>query len=124
MTRFGAGALFIIALAFTPTADNDSLHRLVSAYPQQFAATEKANVLLWKDGTETAYDDGVVKTGFEEVLTQASPKDQMSLPYPTGWPTHEPDVNEDPGRIRCEALFRKMYGASAAEVERTLVDVP
>ena len=124
MTRFGAVALFIIALAFTAAADNDGLRRLVNAYPQQFVATEKANVLLWKDGTETVYDDGVVKTGFDEMLKQASPKDQMSLPYPAGWPTNEPGMKEDPGRIRCEALFRKMYGAAAAEVERELVDVP
>ena len=124
MVRLGARAIFITAFAFTATADNDGLHRLVNAYPQQFATTGKANVLLWKDGTETVYDDGIVKTGFDEMLKQANPKDQMALPYPAGWPMHEPGVNEDPGRIRCEALFRKMYGASAAEVERELVDVP
>jgi hypothetical protein len=95
----------------------------VSAYPRQFSATDKPNVLAWKDGTETAYDDGVVKTSFDERLKKASPKDQMSLPYPCGWPMREPAKDEDPGRIRCEALLRKMYGTSAAEVEHSLVDV-
>ncbi len=125
MIRSGITAFSVSVLAWAgiAAADDDGLHRLAGAYPQQFSATDKPNVLRWKDGTETAYDDGVVKTNADEMLKQASPKDQMSLPYPAGWPMHAPDANEDPGRVRCEALFRKMYGDSAAAVERSLVDV-
>ena len=125
MKRLGTAALLLFAVAWTglAAADDDGLRRLVGAYPDQFEATEKANVLRWKDGTETVYDDGVARSSLDEMMKQGSPKDQMSLPYPCGWPMREPGADEDPGRVRCEALFRKMYGNSAAEVERSLVDV-
>ena len=113
----------MLACAGVAAADDDGLQRLVRAYPQQFSAADKPNVLRWRDGTETVYDDGVLKTSFEEKLKHASPKDQMSQVYPCGWPPREPGVDEDPGRIRCGALFRRMYGDSAAAVERALVDV-
>ena len=115
----------VLGFAWTgfAAADDDGLHRLVRAYPQQFSAIDKPNVLRWKDGTETAYDDGVVKASLDDMLKQASPRDQMSLPYPCGWPMQEPAKDGEPGRVRCEALFSKMYGNSAAEVGRSLVDV-
>jgi hypothetical protein len=37
-------------------------------------------------------------------------KDQFAIPYPLGTPLKIPAVNEDPGRIRNEALFAKAYG--------------
>ncbi len=124
MIRRATIALCLVTLAWTvvAAAEDTGLQRLAGAYPRQFSAAENANVLLWKDGTETVYDDGVARS-FNEKLKQASPKDQMSLPYPPGWPIQEPGVDEDPGRIRCDALFRKMYGSSAEEVKAALVDV-
>ena len=123
LPRFVLMGLLGISCARFATAD-DGLQRLVRAYPQQFSATDKPNVLRWKDGTETVYDDGIVKANLDEMLKQATPRDQMSLPYPCGWPMREPAQGEEPGRARCEALFRKMYGDSAAAVEQSLVDVP
>jgi hypothetical protein len=99
------------------------LQELVGAYPQALAESTKRNILLWKDGTEMVYDDGIVKQNFEELLAKASLKDQMSMLYPRGWPAQRPEANRDPGRLRHEPFFLKMYGRSSQEVERSLEDV-
>ncbi|PTA68078.1 hypothetical protein C8263_09440 [Deinococcus arcticus] len=49
--------------------------------------------------------------------------DQLATPYPACAPLRPPAWNVDPGRVRFEPFFRKMYGASAAEVERQLTNV-
>lgn len=124
-------ALLLILLApLAPERGVDSnaepgrgLQELVAAYPQALAASSKPNILLWKDGTEMVYDDGTVKSSFEELLAKAGLKDQMSMPYPRGWPTQPPEANCDPGRLRHEPFFLKMYGKSSEEVERSLEEV-
>ena len=121
--RSVAAALLLVTLPWA-AADEEGLHRLVAAYPEQFAASDKPNTLVWRDGTETAYDDGNVKPDFEDRLARANPKDQMSIAYPCGWPMREPGENEDPGRFRCAAIFGKMYGDSATAVKRNLTPVP
>jgi len=68
------------------------------------------------------YDDGRAGKSFEEMLNEPDLQDQMSIPYPAGAPaTYRPERNSDPGRIRYEPFFRKMYGSSRAEVEANLV---
>jgi hypothetical protein len=103
--------------------DTETIKALVCAYPEQLAVSAKPNTLLWKDGTEMVFDDGVRKTGFEDLLNRASLKDQMSMPYPRSWPMNAPQVNEDPGRARNDAFFRRMYGNSAKRVAENLVRV-
>jgi hypothetical protein len=110
-------------LAGCVSPDADGLHRLVAAYPEALAVSDKPNLLVWKDGAEMAYDDGIVKESFEAVLEKASPKDQMSQPYPCGRPVSPPEKDCDPGRIRCAAFFAKMYGGSAKSVEQSLTPV-
>ncbi|MDX9974579.1 MAG: M15 family metallopeptidase [FCB group bacterium] len=103
---------------------NDSIARLSAAYPSFLVPSNTPNVVQWKDGAETVFDDGVVKTDFEDLLDRASLKDQMSMPYPAGWPVAPPAVNADPGRVRHEPFFEKMYGRSEKEVAANLVAVP
>jgi hypothetical protein len=47
----------------------------------------------------------------------------FSIPYPVGAEYEIPAPNDDPGRIRVEALFRSVYGADAAAVRANLEDV-
>lgn len=112
-------------LSATPPAgirqDTDAIQALVRAYPECLVASEEPNTILWKDGTEMVFDDGVRKADFEDLLNRASLKDQMSMPYPRSWLEGPPAVNDDPGRVRNEAFFRKMYGDSAGRVEANLV---
>lgn len=92
------------------------LRALAAAYPEQIAGIGD-NTLLWKDGTRMVYDDGVAKRSFEEMLDRTSLKDQMAQPYPAFSRDRSPSSADfDPGRARHEPFFRKMYGASEAEV--------
>ncbi len=54
--------------------------------------------------------DGRTGKTFEEQLNTPDIKDQFIYPYPLGPDVKAPGLNEDPGRIRYEAFFVKMYG--------------
>lgn len=99
------------------------LDRLVAAYPD-FLASHDGVQLTWKDGTRMPFDDGRQKS-FEDRLVDADLDDQMLLTYTPGPMLDDPLVNFDPGRIRSEAFFRKMYGdCKKGEVQKALVPVP
>lgn len=69
------------------------------------------------------FDDGIRKADFDDLLNRASLKDQMAMPYPPAWSAAPPPLNSDPGRVRNDAFFRKMYGDSAQCVEANLTAV-
>ena len=98
------------------------LQKLVNAYPE-FLQSANENELIWKDGTVMTYDDGKNKS-FNDLLNDPDIEDMMFQDYTKGadW-SSPPDVNFEPGRIRYEPIFLKMYGNSAKEVERNLVPV-
>ncbi len=79
------------------------------AYPEQFAGIE-GNFLVWKDGTRMPISDGKAGKDFETLLNDPDIDDMFIQPYRAGPSTGEPGVNADPGRIRYEPLFLKMYG--------------
>jgi peptidoglycan LD-endopeptidase CwlK len=92
------------------------------AYPNFFSGF-KENTLLFREGGGMQFDDGRSKT-FEELLSTPDPEDELSQAYPTGSQSFEaPAVNFDPGRYRCAALFKKMYGETAKEVESHLTTI-
>lgn len=94
---------------------------LIEAYPGAFKGAT-AEHLIWADGTRMPWrSEKPGKVGFKELLDLADLTDQFSQPYPIGaaW-TPPPAQNVDPGRLRSEAFFRKMYGNSANAVERTI----
>ncbi len=96
---------------------------LVSSYPE-FLAGYEGNVLIWKDGTRMQFDDGLKGKEFETLLNSPSLKDMFYAPYHPGKAAVPPDVNIDPGRVRYEPFFLKMYGdCKKGETARTLVDV-
>jgi hypothetical protein len=93
---------------------------LLKAYPD-FIVSYSDNQLIFCDGTSMVYDDGEQKDHLTR-LDCSDPEDMFFHKYFTG-PVHEPENCYDPGRFRCEALFKKMYGSSAEEVRTHLVDV-
>jgi peptidoglycan LD-endopeptidase CwlK len=98
------------------------LKKLLKAYPD-FLDSADENHLYWKDGTKMIYDDGKQKD-FEDMLDNASLKDQMSQEYIMGEDfENPPPENFDPGRIRNEAFFKKMYGNSSGEAQANLVNI-
>lgn len=92
---------------------------LVEAYPD-FIERIADNRVIFNDGTSLTYDDGRVKD-FGTLLDDGDIEDMFFVPYdPSG---NQPEYLHDAGRSRNEALFKKMYGNSAAAVRRNLVKV-
>jgi hypothetical protein len=108
----------------TSLAEDEAVRRLIAAYPSFLLPDSRPNVVRWRDGTEMVFDDGVPKPTYEDLLDHACLKDQMSAVYPAGWPVAAPRTSDDPGRVRCEAFFRKMYGDTKEAVQANLVDTP
>jgi hypothetical protein len=105
---------FLIAMAAVaatlamPARADPALDALVAAYPELLAGYNTRDI-TWKDGTRMAISDGRSKA-FDELLNNPDIKDQFAIPYPLGAVTNPPGMNEDPGRIRNEPFFLKMYG--------------
>ncbi|MDX2289245.1 MAG: M15 family metallopeptidase [Hyphomicrobiaceae bacterium] len=128
-TRWGSGrsagvlhtvvAAFVAGLAMTtaalsatkatPQRLSEIGQRLVAAYPDHLAGIEDG-LLVWKDGTKMPLDDGVATKDFETLLNSADIEDQFYAPYAKGRAVTPPGLNMDPGRVRHEPFFRKMYG--------------
>ena len=93
---------------------------LIQAYPAFIDGFDNG-YLLMKDGTKILYDDGRKKS-FVERLDSSDPEDMFAFVYDmTTW--EPPAFQQDAGRSRCETLFKKMYGSSAAQVQKHLVKV-
>jgi D-alanyl-D-alanine carboxypeptidase len=97
--------------------------RLVSTYPDVLTGHD-ANNLVWRDGTTMGFDDGQEKS-VEQRLERPDIEDQFAIPYPLGEMLSDPEPDFDPGRLRNEALFTKMYGDCRRDrdVQKRLVDV-
>lgn len=98
------------------------LQKLLKAYPE-FLDRADSNHLYWKDGTVMLYDDGLKKS-HDEKLDNPDLEDMLSQEYTAGsdWDS-PPAENFEPGRIRYEPFFGKMYGSSEAEVKLNLVTI-
>lgn len=110
--RKAAGILGLALLLTSPmhvAYADPALDALVAAYPDHLASHDGKD-LIWKDGTRMPVSDGRNNKTFEELLNSPDIEDQFAYPYPLGPAVNAPGVNEDPGRIRYEPLFVKMYG--------------
>lgn len=96
---------------------------LVATYPDHLRGHDGTG-LLWRDGTRMQFDDGNDDKPFEKLLDEGDAQDQFYRPYPRGPMASPPAVDVDPGRVRNERFFIKMYGdCRSGGVERDLVDV-
>ena len=117
-----AVVLSCLALPATTLAE-PGVADLVRAYPGQFAGIE-GNDLVWQDGTRMPISDGIAGKDFDTLLDQPDIDDMFVFPYRPGEPDGPPGRNEDPGRIRYEPLFTRMYGdCEAGEVAPQMRDV-
>lgn len=92
---------------------------LIECYPQ-FIKGYSDNKLLLKDGTSIVWDDGKKKS-FVELLNNCDPQDMFAFKYDRS--SAPPAFQQDAGRNRCEALYKKMYGASDGAVRANCVTV-
>ena len=77
-------------------------------------------MLRWRDGVLMDWDDGRTDKSFTEKLNDPDLEDMMSIPYPVGRDYPTPGADSDPGRIRYQPFFTKMYGGSARAVRSHL----
>lgn len=101
----------------------DDLNHLKNAYPN-FIKNVSNDAITWYDNSKMPL--GKSSTSTTEQLTNPSLFDQIyNIHYPVGNLTHAVDYppKTDPGRIRCDAFFKKMYGSSPEEVENKLVTI-
>jgi hypothetical protein len=130
--RVLASALLVACLLSTPLAHVAAgatvplaarVDALLASYPD-FIASIDGNDLVLKDGQRLVIDDGKRRT-HEEKLAAGDIKDMLEQVYPLGacFSHKPPALNFEPGRIRSEPFFRRLYGNSAAEVQRHLVPI-
>lgn len=92
--------------------------KLISTYPD-FIKEYRDGKLLLSDGSSIIYDSGKNKS-FLDKLDHSEPVDIFAWEYSR---TEKPSYCEDPGRARCEQLFKLMYGASSSEVQKKMETV-
>ncbi len=102
-------ALFLAGLSVPAFAD-PKLDALIAAYPDRLASYTDSE-LIWKDGTHMPLGSARADRPLVELLEHAGIRDQFAIPYPlAGAPFEAPAIDDDPGRIRNDAFFVKMYG--------------
>ncbi len=114
-------------LTFSPPAFADDLtlqlDALVAAYPDHLARHDGVS-LFWRDGTAMKVGGDAPARPLQEMLRDASIRDQLRITYPRGKLSQPPARDEDPGRVRNTAFFKKMYGdCSKNEVTRRTVEI-
>lgn len=98
----------------------DKLAHLKKAYPDKIKAVSE-NYITWFDDSKMQVQDGNQNKSYQEKLDSPSLADQLEQTnYPAG-KTFQ--LIDDPGRIRYEPFFRKMYGNSAREVKNKLTTI-
>jgi hypothetical protein len=128
MKSFAKASVFSFLLLFTLSGqdrDRENMYseRLARAYPD-FIVGIKQNKVLWKDGTEMTFDDGKADKDWLTLLRSPDLEDQLRQPYPPDYPAgFRPAKYASPGRIRYLPFFKKMYGATRAEIEANLAIV-
>ncbi|MEZ5821374.1 MAG: M15 family metallopeptidase [Bradyrhizobium sp.] len=108
--RLAFFSLLIIALHGTSASADPKLDALLAAYPDQLASYTDSE-LVWKDGARMPLGSASARRPFVEMLDHGNIREQFAIPYPlASAPFRQPGQDEDPGRIRNEAFFLKMYG--------------
>ncbi len=95
---------------------------LINCYPN-FISKISGNYIIWQDGTKMLIDDGIINKNFDSLLNYPDFEDQFIFSYKPGKLIDFPIYNYDPGRIRYDPFFKKMYGETKQEVEKNLVEI-
>lgn len=95
---------------------------LVKVYSEFLDSADQV-YLYWKDGTVMQIDDGIMDKSHEEMLDNSDIEDMLSQIYVSGELSEDPPLNFEPGRIRYEPFFKKIFGENESEVRARLVDV-
>jgi|SRR5579871_1030965 len=92
------------------------LRCLVRYYAGRATRVDGRWALALPDGKTIPYDDGRAKT-FDEKLEHPDVEDAFAIPYRKGAIRPVTVENDDPGRVRLDAVFAATYGASERAVD-------
>ena len=108
-----------------PSPPERQLDILLTAYPK-FLDRHENDAIVWKDGTRMAFGPASpAGSSLDALFTKPSLADMFHWTYPLATPAAAPDYPADPGRIRAEAFFTRMYGdCRKGGVAADLVPVP
>ena len=98
------------------------LAQLYGGTPVADAAVPAGWVLRLPNAAEVPWNDSKTKT-YDEKLAAPDLDDTLSMPYLLGGITPRTTLNDDPGRVRADALFKATFGESSAAVQQHLVTV-
>lgn len=111
--------LLLICVAFVaapaaPQTREQKAQALIDAYPGHIASFD-GTFLIWKDGTKMPFGEGAAEKSPESLLEEPELVDMFRWPYPFGREGVPASRGHDPGRVRFEPFFEKMYGPCAKE---------
>lgn len=112
----------IIAKAQKNDSIPPSAKKLISAYPD-FISSFANNHIIFKDKTTLLWDDGIKNKSFAQMLDAPDLKDMFVQKYTVGAAKGAPAFMFDPGRIRNEAFFLKIYGKTENAVRKNLTEI-
>ncbi|MFM7671967.1 MAG: M15 family metallopeptidase [Bacteroidota bacterium] len=96
--------------------------KLLSVYGEQIKAI-RDNRIWFRDGSTIVYDTRKRHPNYLDSLNNADVQDQFAQSYTAGETTSLPLRNHDPGRLRCDTFFKKMYGATPEAVQANLEEI-
>jgi hypothetical protein len=93
---------------------------LLRCYPDDIEQI-KENTIYFKDGSTLPFDDGQKSKSGSQLINQPDVEDQFFYQYYPGKIDY--NRNQDAGRIRNEAFFKKIYGQSEAAVRKNITEI-
>ncbi|HTE02416.1 MAG TPA: M15 family metallopeptidase [Mucilaginibacter sp.] len=96
--------------------------KLIKCYPGFIIGFADKHI-IFKDKSRLLWDDGIKSKPYKEQLEKPDIQDMFIQNYNTGELKTLPGKNFDPGRIRNEALFLKMYGSTEKQVRQHLTEI-
>ena len=96
------------------------VEQLMSAYPALITGFED-NYIVFADSSKMLFDDRKEKSS-EELLKNPDVQDMFTYSYPIG-EIGVPEKFHNPGRIRNDEFFKTIYGKTATEVQKNLIEI-
>ncbi len=106
----------------SPPAALSCLAQLYGGMPVPMNGSPGKWALRLPDGTQLEWDDAQTKT-YDDRLASPDLQDTLAMPYPLGAIVAVNGVDDDPGRIRSDALFKSTFGGTSPAVQAALVPV-
>lgn len=117
--------IFIFLLFTVSSAYATTLEQLQQAYPEHIKSVQP-HFIIWQDNSKMWVNPSPTNKTDKQRINHPTLSDQLNdAPYPIGKPqqfdSYQPQ--KDPGRIRYEPFFMKMYGENKAQVEKNLTTI-